>query len=249
MCVCTCNSPSTRLKLTMEDMWMHGRVYACVLLVLNFLQFSEFLSYAVNIKRPSMDTVEGLLDYCKRVNEAAFFGAKAFWSTWARLNSALLFFPISKKMKFKRVHSWKTFECRDLSEHEKYFKLHARLVHDDSVFLPTEFFLMNASFFNWPVPSAERLSLSAAVWRYAATAQPPSCAPPYSSSSSPCRPGEKTVSEINKMLQMQRSDNETRTLFPLSCRTLASDKNDTTQRPKCFYELDALFYLDFSIKW
>lgn len=62
----------------MEDMWMHGRVYACVLLVLNFLQFSEFLSYAVNIKRPSMDTVEGLLDYCKRVNEAACFWGQGF---------------------------------------------------------------------------------------------------------------------------------------------------------------------------
>lgn len=123
------------------------------------------------------------------------------------------------------------------------------LVHDDSVFLSTEFSLMNKSFFNWPVPSAERLSLSAAVWRYAATAQPPSCAPPYSSSSSPCRPGEKTVREINKMLQMQRRGYETRILFPLSCRTLASDKNETTQRPKCFYELDALFYLDLSIKW
>lgn len=176
------------------------------------------------------------------------FGAKAFWSTWAHLNSALLFFPISKR--------WNSNVCiheRHLSvttsANMKNISITCWLVHDDSVFLSTEFSLMNKSFFNWPVPSAERLSLSAAVWRYAATAQPPSCAPPYSSSSSPCRPGEKTVREINKMLQMQRRGYETRILFPLSCRTLASAKNETTQRPKCFYELDALFYLDFSIKW
>lgn len=69
--------------------------------------------------------------------------------------------------------------------------------------------------FNSPVLSAEQPSLWAAVWRYAARTQFPSYAPPYSSSSSPFHPGEKTVIDINKLLQMQRNHDDI--FFPLSC--------------------------------
>ena len=83
--VCTCTSPPTRLKLVFVRFctWMHGRVDACVLLVAatDNLQFSEFffLHMLSDIKRPSMDTVEGLLDNSKWVNEAAFYCGGGFF--------------------------------------------------------------------------------------------------------------------------------------------------------------------------
>ena len=57
------------------DVCMHLCYWLQPLLICSFLNFFHMLS---DIKRPSMDTVEGPLDYLKRVNEAAFFWGQGF---------------------------------------------------------------------------------------------------------------------------------------------------------------------------